>query len=336
MDKIYQSVLQHPHDAYFEQVFKIIPVVKQLIKQRIPATQLALLDLDTLELSTESFVNDDLKESFSDLIYTCKTKGGEESVRICLLFEHKSQSTGRKIYIQLLRYLLGIQSEDLSQERPVFTLSIPILFYHGKSEWVPGPLREQYGAVPAELKGYIPHFDLIFISLRDMSDEALFAMQDSLLLRNIFLTLKHAKDDNFFRQHYQKVFIFADENVSEENLLLLFKSTFLYVQIVSSLTKEEIMQMVQTLPPQYERTAKSTYEQFVEEGIEKGMKQGIEKGMKQGMEKGRAEGREEGREEGMENIILNLMSNRPTLTDQEIADMLGVRLQLVVQVRKKL
>jgi flagellar biosynthesis/type III secretory pathway protein FliH len=118
------------------------------------------------------------------------------------------------------------------------------------------------------------------------------------------------------------VVIFADENVSEEILLSLFLGTYLYIQMVSSIKKEEIMSMVQTLPPQYEQRVKSTYEQIWEETMEKGMQQGIQQGVQQGIQ------------QALHQVIRNFIVNCPSFTDKEVATMLGVEEVLVQQVRK--
>jgi Putative transposase, YhgA-like len=89
-------------------VFKILPVATQLLRKFLKPDQLSVIDLDTLQLVSESFVSEDLHSSFSDLVYTCESLGKGDSVRICLLFEHKSGSTGRYIYGQMGRYLVKV------------------------------------------------------------------------------------------------------------------------------------------------------------------------------------------------------------------------------------
>jgi predicted transposase/invertase (TIGR01784 family) len=302
----------HPHDAYFEQVFKIKPVIQELIRAFMPADQLKRLNLHTLELASESFISDETRASLADLTYTCQTQE-EAPIRVCLLFEHKSGSVGRNIYTQLLRYMTGIIEEDIRQKRPNFTLTIPILFYHGEEKWSPDPLNTQYGKFPDELSGYIPNFDFVMVNLRAMSNEQLFAMRDTVLLRNVLLVFKNIKNDDFFRENFREVFIFAEQTKEDELNLLLFRYTFMYFQMVTNIKSDEIMEMAHTLPPRYESEVKTAYEQIFEKGIEKGMEKGIEK--------------------GMESIIVRAIRNNPTLGNQQIADFLGVEVELVRQLR---
>jgi len=312
MDESYDLFRQRPHDMYFEQVFKVLSVALELVKKFLPPDQVAALNLNTLQLSSESFLSEELREFFSDLIYTCETADADP-VRICLLLEHKSRSTGRRIYVQLGNYLRGIQDEDISQKRPRFTLTIPILFYHGKAPWNPGPLREHYGKVPAALAGYVPHFDFVKVNVQAMLDEEIRGMQDAVLLRNIFLVFKHARENKFMRKHFHEVLIFVHENLAEEILLGLFQATFFYLHLVSSLKKHEIMELVETLPPQLEKEAKFTYEYFLEEGFEKGMKKGIEK--------------------GIENLLVAFLKKNPDWTDQQVAACFDITVSTVKKIR---
>ncbi|MBL7795379.1 MAG: Rpn family recombination-promoting nuclease/putative transposase [Saprospiraceae bacterium] len=304
--------LARPHDAYFEQVFKVLPVALELLRAFLPPEQVAALNLDTLKLSPERFLSDDLREFYSDLVYTCQTLGNKP-VRICLLLEHKSAPTGRRIYIQLGNYLRGIQEEDIRQKRPKFTLTIPILFYHGKKPWRTKPLREQYGVVPAALAGYVPHFDILKVDLQAMSDEDILAMRDIVLLRNILLVFKHIREGKYIRQHFRDLLIFVRENVSEEVRLGLFQVTFLYVQIASPLKKDDIMELAKTLPPKESRRAKTAYEQFVDEGIEKGFKKGIEK--------------------GIEQVIVAFLKKNPDWSDDQVAEYFDLPTGTIKKVR---
>ncbi|MDW8230822.1 MAG: Rpn family recombination-promoting nuclease/putative transposase, partial [Saprospiraceae bacterium] len=298
MEKITFSSL-FPHDRYLRLVLQVVLVVREVLEAFLPADQLALLNLDTLKLSSESYISEDLKESVSDIVYTCETKDGKP-VRICLLFEHKSTSTGRHIYVQLGRYLFNIQEKDIRQGLEYFTLTIPVLIYHGEQPWELPPLREQYGQITKELEGYIPHFDIVFVNIQALSDESIERMQQFQLLRNVLLALKHARDNEYVRVYFRRLLIFVSENADEEVLMHLSEATFVYLQQSSTLSKEEIMNLIQTLPPPLEQRAKTTYEQILEEGIEKGIQKGIEIGREEGIEIGREEGIEIGREEGIE------------------------------------
>jgi predicted transposase/invertase (TIGR01784 family) len=287
--------------------------VQEVLKAFLPPRQLAHLNLSTLQLASESFIGEDLREYFSDLVYTCETIQGEP-VRVCLLLEHKSTSTGRRIYVQLGNYLRSIQDEDIRQGRKYFTITLPVLIYQGEEAWELLPLRQQYGPVPEDLEGYIPHFDIVMLSVHSLTDEFIFieGLQESLLLRNVLLVLKHARDTNYLREHFSQLLIFASENVGEELSVIMFRATFLYVQQVSTFSKEEMMNLIQTLPPPYEQHAKSTYEQILEEGFEKGL------------------------EKGREEILRAFLRKNPEWSDEQVAAVFEVSIEWVRNIRSTL
>jgi predicted transposase/invertase (TIGR01784 family) len=309
----------HPFDAYFKSVFAVIEAARQLIEYAVPKEILEKMNLDTLALASDSYIDGHLQKSLSDLVYTCDYEDGQK-VRICVLFEHKSSHPGRMVYPQLGRYLTGAQEEDVKQKRGTFTLTIPILFYHGEDVWNPKPVHFLYGEVPDELARFIPAFDFIVVNLQEKSREEILAMRDFSLLRNIFLAMKRAWDDDFFRKHYRDIVIFVDENVREEILLMLFELTWLFIQHISSLKRKDFMEIATALPQPQEERAKTVIEQFIEEGIAKGMEKGMEKGL----------------EKGMEMSILHILRKQPKMTDAEIADLLEVPVAKVQKLRASL
>ncbi|MCW5922746.1 MAG: Rpn family recombination-promoting nuclease/putative transposase [Saprospiraceae bacterium] len=309
----------HPFDTYFKSVFGIVEAARQLIEFAVPKEILEKMDLDTLTLASDTYIDEKLRKSMSDLVYVCDYERGQKA-RICVLFEHKSTHPGRMVYPQVGRYLTGAQEEDVRQNRENFTLTIPILFYHGEDAWNPKPLHSLYGAIPGELARFIPAFDFLVVNLQKMSRDEILAIREFSLLRNIFLAMKRAWDDNFFRKHYRDIVIFVDENVRDEALLLLFDLTWLFVQHISSLKTEDFMEIATALPQPQEQKAKTVIEQF----REKFQKEGMEKGMEKGMEV------------AMEKSIRQIMLKRPQMPDEEIADLLDVSLEKVKKVRASL
>lgn len=312
-----------PSDAYFKAIFKSKEVALQLIEYTMFGTLADQLDLQTLELAPESFIDEKLRESLSDLVYTCRLRN-EKKIRVCLLFEHKSNKPGRELYPQLNRYMVGIQQEDIRQKRKNFTLTVPILFYNGKDKWKPVPASAFYGDVPKAFVSFIPAFHFLVVNLQEKSDAEILAMQNTMLLRNIFLVMKHAWEDDFYRQHYQEVFIFVHPSMSQEMLLSLFLLTFQYVYQVSSLKEEELMGIAEKLPSRHKKRVKSTWEMMVEKyskiGLEQGMQQGLEQGLEQGLDK----------------AVKNVLIKRPHLLDGEVAELLDVTVERVQRVRATL
>ncbi|MBF0524033.1 MAG: Rpn family recombination-promoting nuclease/putative transposase [Deltaproteobacteria bacterium] len=57
------------HDKFFKKMFSGQDLAKDFLANYLPAGVLGQLDLSTLETTTDSLVDDQLKEHFSDLVY---------------------------------------------------------------------------------------------------------------------------------------------------------------------------------------------------------------------------------------------------------------------------
>ena len=80
----------------------------------------------------------------------------------------------------------------------------------------------------------------------------------------------------------------------------------------------------------------STYDRFVNIGHEKGIEQGIEKGIEQGIEKGIEKGIEQERKRGekkQRETIAKYMKNNPKVSNQEIATIFDVKVEMVKIIR---
>ena len=345
-----------PSDAYFKAIFKNKAVALQLIRYVMSDDMAEQINMDTLELAPESFIDEKLRESLSDLVYTCRLNT-EQQIRVCLLFEHKSNKPGRELYPQLNRYMVGIQQEDIKQQRKDFTLTVPVLFYNGKDKWTAKPASAFYGDLPEGFSSFVPTFRFLVVNLQEMSDAEILAMRDTMLLRNIFLAMKHAWEDDFYRHHYEEVFIFVHPDLSDEMLLSLFSLTFQYIYQVSLFKEKELMGIIDQLPPKHKQLAKSTWGMMVEkystigleqgraeglamgiqEGLMSGMQKGLELGMEMGQEKGLEQGLEKGLEQGLEQgldrAVENVLNKRPDLPDAEVAELLSVTVERVQRIR---
>ena len=59
------------------------------LKISLPEDVLNVLNLSTLSPTQNTFITDDIKELFADIIYTCQLKDGKEAY-CCILSEDKS------------------------------------------------------------------------------------------------------------------------------------------------------------------------------------------------------------------------------------------------------
>lgn len=130
-----EKVSQTPHDAVFRQMLMHQAVAKDFLQLYLPAPFLAICELDSLQLVSGSFVEEDLRASYSDILYSLRTRHGPGYVYA--LIEH--QSTPDKLMaFRLLRYALAAMQRHLDAGHDTLPLVVPILFYQGEA--TPYPL----------------------------------------------------------------------------------------------------------------------------------------------------------------------------------------------------
>ena len=99
-----QKLMKNVHDKLFKQMMSLKSEAIALASNFLPQDVIEEIDLDSFELSNVSFITEELKEYFADVIYTCNTKKNEE-IKISFLLEHKSYFDPH-LPLQLLNYLL--------------------------------------------------------------------------------------------------------------------------------------------------------------------------------------------------------------------------------------
>ncbi|MFZ4700595.1 MAG: Rpn family recombination-promoting nuclease/putative transposase, partial [Candidatus Methylumidiphilus sp.] len=98
--------LNNPHDHFFKAVFSRTEVAEDFLRHHLPVGIAALIKPGSLEISKDSFIDPELKEHYSDLLYSVQMTTGQPG-HVYLLFEHKSRPQPL-IALDLLRYMTGI------------------------------------------------------------------------------------------------------------------------------------------------------------------------------------------------------------------------------------
>jgi predicted transposase/invertase (TIGR01784 family) len=179
--------IPNPHDRFFKQVFSEKENALDFMIHYLPPEILSLVDLDSVEIAKDSSVDEELRESFSDILYRVDLGGSPGYVY--LLFEHKSFAY-RFTALQLLKYMIRIWELHLKQfpkkELPVI---VPLVVYHGETSWNAGlSLRDLIGTDQELLVAYVPHFDFLLYDLSEFSDDQI---KGEVLLRVSLLVMKY-------------------------------------------------------------------------------------------------------------------------------------------------
>ncbi|MEB7540332.1 Rpn family recombination-promoting nuclease/putative transposase [Pantoea anthophila] len=129
-----------PHDAMFRQFLTQPDVARDFMEIHLPAELREICDLSTLTLESGSFVEDDLRQYFSDVLYSLKTRAGDGYIHV--LIEHQS-TPDKHMAFRLMRYAVAAMQRHLEAGHKTLPLVIPVLFYAGKRSPYPFSTRWQ-------------------------------------------------------------------------------------------------------------------------------------------------------------------------------------------------
>src|ERR1044071_419196 len=93
------------HDALFKKIMENSIVAREFLEYYLPIEFKELIDLSTIKLEKDSFVEEGLKRSISDLVYSIKTKDNEDKVFAYCLIEHQSNND-YWLALRLWKYIL--------------------------------------------------------------------------------------------------------------------------------------------------------------------------------------------------------------------------------------
>ncbi len=82
--------MQAPHDKLFRDTWSVKSVVAGFLQNNLPEDVLKLADLSSLEICKDSFIEKELKDFFSDLLYKISLKGVPGYITIYRQVSHLS------------------------------------------------------------------------------------------------------------------------------------------------------------------------------------------------------------------------------------------------------
>ena len=160
--------VSNPHDAIFKAILSRRDAAQSFLATYLPPALTAVLDVQSAELEKDSFVDEELRASYSDLVYSVNLKDGR-SLCVYVLFEHKSEPEPL-VAFHLIRYMVRLWEDSLKQGKRIRPI-IPLVVYHGSASWSPAKRFHDLLDVPDELKPFVPDYRYILTDFSHMPDE---------------------------------------------------------------------------------------------------------------------------------------------------------------------
>lgn len=274
-----------PHDALFKAFFSEPAHAVDVLRSALSAEAAACIDWSSLELASGSYVDEELRERQSDLLFRARTSDGD--VLLHVLFEHQSREDAWMVF-RMLRYAVRIWERELADGAHVLAPVVPVVLHHSTRGWrAPRRLSERMIAPPG-LAAFVPGFEIVVDDVSRLSDEELTRR------------LRHASAQLVLR-------LFRDGRATDDPAAWLLGARRLIEDVARSRSDREVLWLMirylwevarvddpapfldavrLTMGDPMKERASTLAEAVHQRGLQQGLREGIEQGIEQGRRRG--------------------------------------------------
>ena len=259
--------IQNVHDKFFKETFSRTDVATNFLEEFLPPNFVQKLNLPSLTIENNSFIDENLEEHFADILYTCNYGEGGK-VKLAFLYEHKSYKEDYPHW-QLNQYMINVWQGGLKQKKEKPIVVIPIVIYHGREKWNYQPMRAYFDNLDDELLKFIPEFEYYLVDLNKVSNQQIVNFRNKFLSISALL-FKHSR----FNKYIQKIeneFVELMKFIDNQEGNIFAKSIVLYIQNTQQLTITELFTIFSKVSINIKNTAMTTAEQLISQGINQGI-----------------------------------------------------------------
>ncbi len=285
----------NPHDAMFRAVVQEPVHAASVLAAALPEQVTGRLDLGELRLEPGSFVDEDMRERHTDLLFSTRLNGNLALVYV--LVEHQS-SPDQWMAFRMLDYVTRIWTRHLDQRSnsgrgrspAMLPPVVPVVIYQGTRRWnAPTSLDGLYEPVLEEALGdLLPRLQYVLHDLTGVDVQQLLAAPLTPAARVAFAMLCYAPRQERLDR------VLADFTPDVLELIRtradrMFATIMGYAYQVSDTPPALVRRFFEDLGPHAQEAYMSTT---------------LERGIAEGVAKGRAEGRAEGVAETLTRLLV--------------------------------
>ena len=310
---------QNPHDSLFRSMFSEPENAAGLLRWLLPQEALVRFELNTLELQSASFVDQHLKNLYSDLLYSVRFKDGSAAL-IYILFEHQSSGDPwmplRMLAYQVRAWEDFIEKHPQSKKLPVI---IPLLVHHHPEQMPAAPEFEALYDISPE--AFEPLRDIV-VRMRVLIDNLNRCTTEDIQKRDVLtavakLALIALRNSRTFEELLKTLYVWGPligEALKAPNGHIAIRRIFRYMSVTQRAENKEIWhrELLKELKGlnQAQEIVMNIAEAYIEEGRLQGRAEGRAEGELQGLAKGRAEGELQGLAKGKQETLRKLLQLR--------------------------
>jgi len=264
------------HDQLFKKAMENPIVAKEFFDAHLPKNIRALVDTNSLKLEKDSFIEQNLKNSFSDVLFTARFDN--KDAYLYILLEHQS-TPDHFMTFRILKYMISICTRHMTLNPGAKHLPLvyPLIFYNGKKLYnVP---RNLWGLFEnSGLTKDIWTNDYQLINVHDIPDDELKKRAWSGVME---FFLKHIHERELFNRWQEIADLlpqFAKVSIGYEYIEMVLFYTLTKIKQDDKIKLEQLL-ISELNQETGESLMVSLARHWEEEGIQKGIEQGIEKGI---------------------------------------------------------
>lgn len=120
-----------PHDRFFRKMMQSKEIAQEFFNIHLPADIRNEIDLNSIELRSDTFIETNLRSKITDLLYSVLFKKSGKEGYIYILVEHQSTAT-KLMPFRMLKYMVAAMERHMAMyEEDVLPIILPIVVYTG-------------------------------------------------------------------------------------------------------------------------------------------------------------------------------------------------------------
>ena len=309
------------HDNAYKHLFSHPQAVRDLLRGFVEEDWVALLDFETLEKVSGSYVTDDLRDREDDIIWRIRMNGAAEDewLYVYLLLEFQS-SVDTFMAVRILTYI-GLLYQDLIKTKKIKAGKLPPVFplvlYNGVRTWnAEREVENLIETVPASLAAYRPSLRYFLLDEGRVSEESL-NQPDNAIARLVEIERLLNPEDLAPLIEKLKNQLNAPQNTELRRAFTVWINRVVLKRF-ESLTNlpelhdlPEVQEMIEERIDAWKHAIQQkALLQGIQQGVLQGMQQGVLQGMQQGVLQGEYTGIQKGKLEGQTQLLLRFLMRR--------------------------
>lgn len=276
-NKTKKDAIPTRHDALFKNIMESDIAAREFLTEYLPEDFKELVDLSKITVEKESFIEDDLTRRLSDIIYSIKTKDGDEAF-VYILLEHQSK-VDYWMAFRLLKYSMLLLERHIDKRNNKLPLIAPMLFYNGNKEYN-APLN-LWGlfAKPTIAKQLLTE-NYQLVDVQSMSDDEIMQKQHLGMMEYF---MKHIHQRDMIKVWESFVSKFPELILLDKNNGYIYTKKFLCYTDgkVAAENKEQLNKLIleHLSKKDGETIMKTIADSYIDEGVSKGILIGKDEGI---------------------------------------------------------